>query len=55
MDLKNRVPGFFLKEEGLKHKRIPKVAFLEEKMQISFILVPLAALLLKVMMPTQYI
>ena len=42
MDLKSSIPGFFLKEEGLKHQRIQKVAF-PEKMQISFILVPLAA------------
>ena len=39
MDFKNRVQGFFLKEKGLKHQRIQKVAF-PEKMQISFILVP---------------
>ena len=31
-----------MKEEGLKHQRIQKVAF-PEKMQISFIFVPLAA------------
>ena len=42
MDFKNRVQGFFLKEKGLKHQRIQKVAF-PEKMQISFILVSLAA------------
>ena len=41
MDLKNTVPGFF-KEQGLKHRRIQKVAF-PERMQISLILVPLAA------------
>ena len=27
MDLKNKVPDFFLKEEGLKHQRIQKVVF----------------------------
>ena len=32
---------FFLKEEGLKNQKIQKVAF-PEKMQISFIFVPLA-------------
>lgn len=36
------VLGFFLKEEGLEHQKIHKVAF-PEKMQISFIFVPLAA------------
>ena len=42
MGLKNRVPGFFLKEEGLQHQKNQEVAF-TEKMQNSIILVPLAA------------
>ena len=42
MGLKNRVPGFFFLVEGLPHRTIQEVAF-PEKMQISIILVPLAA------------